>query len=1104
MIAWLLGNALVASVAAVLVALVCRWKRDRPELCHGLWLLVFALLVMPPLPFTGHPGAALRAGVESLAPGLTTPAPSPSSALSASAAPRLALRPVPLSMRSEAAPVSPAPRSVVLPTTLQALPPLPPAAPAKAAADWPAWTRDPLLLGGGAIALLALIAGYLFAGRIARFHRAVKAAPLAADCDPALQAAVQRVADRLGVRPPEVRVVAGIGSPAVWCLGRARMLWPASDRRGKGAGRRSLANRPSVIAHELAHIARRDTWVARLEPLAVLALFWHPLFWLVRHRVHHYSELACDAWALWAYPTERRAYAEALVDSHAQNRTAPIAVRGLCATHPNVKDLERRLTLIMKKRVHRGKSRTLLAAASALALTVAPGLSQDHVHEDAHAKHTKAKAIHEKEHEVIHETAHEVIHETVHEGEHEVIHETAVWLDAKDGKVIRVVDKDGQVRILDEHGNELEAETFTLADGDGETWIEADGNVVVTGEGFFVGSDGTAAVATSGDGGYGFFVGGDGHDDKQAAAKAAKIQLEIAKLMERADAARMQGQGDQALADYQRVIELDPQHGAAHALSAYLLIGQGQYDTARKHLKSQLAAGHRPDYAYYNFACCDSLEGNLEGAAKNLGGALRNGFREPDLMKGDGDLEALRGTKAFEAAVKLAALLEESIAAADRTQGAERLAQLERVVQIASEVGEFHADLAMAQHMAGDYKRSYATWKRQAELGHEVGMAHYNMGCALALMGKREAAMEKLFQAAELGFSYPPAKQDSDLDSLKDHPDYQRALDALAVRADFVTELEELLASGELDRAQGEVEWLLAQEDIDSEARGWANMVRGDIARMQGAENEARAAYERALGEDYAQDRVAQELAAVYAELGQHEEAAVYAELAARHAKEFAYREKAAQAEWSELADVTGESVVELDDVTGSYLLEDVTADFRFELDDVTRELEDVTGSYLLEDVTNDYLLEDVTGDYLLELEDVTGNLEVELQALAQELELELAQLQLSEIEVQLSELHMPELELQLQAVLSELERVDTGKVKLESVRALEQQELAAAKRQAETAAALAELETELVRAEKELLELERRQLELEQERAQLAAEAAALAKKRTAEKSPQ
>jgi beta-lactamase regulating signal transducer with metallopeptidase domain len=104
-------------------------------------------------------------------------------------------------------------------------------------------------------------------------------------------------------------------------------------------------------------------------------LFWNPLFWLIRNRVHSYAELSCDAWALWAYPEERRAYAEALVDSHEQNRTAALAVRGLCATHPNVKDLERRLTLIMKQKVTRGNSRLILTAAAALAITIAPGLS---------------------------------------------------------------------------------------------------------------------------------------------------------------------------------------------------------------------------------------------------------------------------------------------------------------------------------------------------------------------------------------------------------------------------------------------------------------------------------------------------------------------------------------------------------------------------------------------------------------------------------------------------------------------------------------------------------------------------------------------------------
>ena len=110
-----------------------------------------------------------------------TPSPTPSG---------LALRPVPLSLRPEApAPELPLNLALSASTLLAPLPAL------RQAASWPI---HPAMAGGCAIALFALLAGYLFMHRVARFHSQVKAAPRAHHADPSLQAAIERVARRLG------------------------------------------------------------------------------------------------------------------------------------------------------------------------------------------------------------------------------------------------------------------------------------------------------------------------------------------------------------------------------------------------------------------------------------------------------------------------------------------------------------------------------------------------------------------------------------------------------------------------------------------------------------------------------------------------------------------------------------------------------------------------------------------------------------------------------------------------------------------------------------------------------------------------------------------
>jgi beta-lactamase regulating signal transducer with metallopeptidase domain len=61
--------------------------------------------------------------------------------------------------------------------------------------------------------------------------------------------------------------------------------WPAASRR-------------AVLAHEFAHIRRRDAWVSALSRV-VRCIFWfHPLAWYLSRKVSELAEMACDAAAV--------------------------------------------------------------------------------------------------------------------------------------------------------------------------------------------------------------------------------------------------------------------------------------------------------------------------------------------------------------------------------------------------------------------------------------------------------------------------------------------------------------------------------------------------------------------------------------------------------------------------------------------------------------------------------------------------------------------------------------------------------------------------------------------------------------------------------------
>jgi len=135
--------------------------------------------------------------------------------------------------------------------------------------------------------------------------------------------------------------------------------------------------RRSVIAHELAHLRRRDHWVSWLQMLAECVWWWNPVYWYVRRQLRLNAELACDAWVIETLPGDRRAYAEALIEvtQHVSQAAAPLPALGMNGSARQV--FERRLTMIMRDRVPHRLPRAGLFAAGLLAMLAIPGWSQN-------------------------------------------------------------------------------------------------------------------------------------------------------------------------------------------------------------------------------------------------------------------------------------------------------------------------------------------------------------------------------------------------------------------------------------------------------------------------------------------------------------------------------------------------------------------------------------------------------------------------------------------------------------------------------------------------------------------------------------------------------
>ena len=379
-ILWFVESTLVASVLALVALLGARVRSFGPAVRHALWLVVLFKLMTPPLvhwpwswPWPGsmntysitqEPGTsdecAIRIGEERDLP--------------RNAAPRndgdliATVDDVGDDAHPEAVSAASSPISVAPQVPSASLRRVDRRKGAFLGMLHPAWrgTRPWVvsiwLAGSMAVAVAQ-------ARRILRFRRRLYHATPAPRW---LTAEAERIGRRLCVRIPAIRVVDGLRTPLLWCLGRPVLLVPGDLFESLEADRWR-----GILAHELAHLRRGDPWVRRLELVAGLVWWWNPLYWLAVHRLDFEAELACDAWVLWALPNDRLGYAESLVRICASLSLArsPAPALGVAGTG---RSFERRLMMILRDRVsHRASMRGIIAAM-VLALLALPSWTHAH------------------------------------------------------------------------------------------------------------------------------------------------------------------------------------------------------------------------------------------------------------------------------------------------------------------------------------------------------------------------------------------------------------------------------------------------------------------------------------------------------------------------------------------------------------------------------------------------------------------------------------------------------------------------------------------------------------------------------------------------------
>jgi beta-lactamase regulating signal transducer with metallopeptidase domain len=275
--------------------------------------------------------------------------------------------------RRQAVVTVPAPGAVERVVTVVQLPAPEPAAPAALRPASPAVTRHgrppysdlhfSVALAwalGCALLLGRLIVGHVRVRMMLRASRPVKD-PGALGLLAELLRAAQASACRVDLRESE-----SLGAPLLYGFRPTILLpagWPDSLSGDELRG---------LLAHEVAHVKRRDYLESFVQQLADIPLFFHPGAWLAKRGITLAREELADAWAL-ATGTDASSYARSLaaVAERAQARLS-VALVGVAEGRST---LLRRVEAIMQGESLGRLSRPLMAAIVAIGLLSAAAFS---------------------------------------------------------------------------------------------------------------------------------------------------------------------------------------------------------------------------------------------------------------------------------------------------------------------------------------------------------------------------------------------------------------------------------------------------------------------------------------------------------------------------------------------------------------------------------------------------------------------------------------------------------------------------------------------------------------------------------------------------------
>lgn len=307
MLSILLWNLTLATLFAIVLSVLqgTGIARRRPAVWHALWLLVMLKLVSPPL----IPVPLLPSIENRIAPAASQTS-DHRSLFSPASSESLVRLPQPAT--TEDRPAIPVSTEIARPDNSAAPQPFRglqriPALEVASAVDRSRLKFPALIevLVGISLSgtLLSLVCGFWRVHYVNRLMRSIWTS------DTSLTLMTREIALRMGIKPvPQVCVIDANLPPLLWPFQGSTIVIP----QGLMNSLRDL-DLQSVLAHELAHLRRRDHW-ANFFALAVrMLMWWNPVAWWAYREIRNAQELCCDSVAIQAVNVGRKEYARTLL-----------------------------------------------------------------------------------------------------------------------------------------------------------------------------------------------------------------------------------------------------------------------------------------------------------------------------------------------------------------------------------------------------------------------------------------------------------------------------------------------------------------------------------------------------------------------------------------------------------------------------------------------------------------------------------------------------------------------------------------------------------------------------------------------------------------------